>query len=363
MARGWMLWCMVGMGLWAARAAAEDAVLNIYNWSDYIAPTTLAQFEQETGIKVRYDVFDTNELLEAKLLAGSSGYDLVVPSADFVNRQIQAGVFQPLDKTRLSRLANLDPEIMRVLSGYDPDNRHVLPWLWGTTGLGINRALVESRIGNVPLDTWQLLLNADHAKALADCGIALLDSPAEVVPSVLIALGLPSDSEDEAIVSQAFDALSKVRPHIRYFHSSQYVNDLANGELCLVLGYSGDILQARARAAEAGNGQTIDYRIPKEGALVWFDTLGIPSDAPHPENAHRFLDFILKPEVMAEVSNAVAYANANVAATPLVDAAVREDPGVYPDAETRQRLKPNVTHSARYDRWVNRAWTRFKTGQ
>lgn len=344
-------------------AAAEDAVLNIYNWSDYIAPDTLRDFEAETGIKVRYDVFDTNEVLEAKLLAGNTGYDIVVPSADFVARQITAGVFQPMDRARLGNYQNLDAETLRILTAYDPDNRHVVPWLWGTTGLGINRGMVSARLGDARTDSWQLLLNPESIAKLADCGVALLDSPAEVVPSVLIALGLPHDSEDEAVVARAFAALEAIRPHIRYFHSSQYINDLANGEICLALGYSGDILQARDRAREAANGQDVQYLIPGEGALVWFDTMAIPKDAPHPENAHRFIDYVLRPEVMAAISNAVTYANANAAATELVDAAVRDDRGVYPDAATRARLQPNRPHSARYDRWVNRAWTRFKTGR
>jgi putrescine transport system substrate-binding protein len=344
-------------------ACEEEAVLHIYNWSDYIAPETLAAFEAETGIRVRYDVFDSNEVLEAKLLAGSSGYDIVVPSANFVARQIQAGIFQPLERLRLPGHQNLDPAVMEVLADYDPGNTYVVPWLWGTTGLGYNELAVMERLGAEEITSWKLLLDPANAQKLADCGIALLDAPAEVVPSVLLGLGLPPNSEDPDHIAQAFEALSAIRPYIRYFHSSQYINDLANGEICLALGYSGDILQARARAEDAGGKVQLRYRIPEEGALVWFDVMAIPRDAPHPGNAQRFMEFTLRPEVMADVSNFVRYANANQAATALVTEAVRNDPGVYPPDAQRQRLVPNLPHGPAHDRRINRAWTRLKSGR
>jgi len=368
-ARRWLaalarLLCLVALGPVTGTVTAEEApVLNVLNWSDYIAPGTVAAFEAETGIRVRYDVFDSNEVLEAKLLTGRSGYDIVVPSAHFVARQIEAGVFQPLDRARLPGLRHLDAEVMRTLAAYDPGNAHVVPWLWGTTGLGYDVTAVEARLGGAPAPSWQLLLDPANAARLADCGITLLDSPMEVIPSVLIALGLPPNSEDPAHIDRAFAALEAIRPHIRYFHSSQYINDLANGEICLALGYSGDIIQARARAEEAGQGQRLRYLIPEEGALVWFDVLAIPKDAPHPGNAHRFIEFILRPEVIAAVSNAVRYANANVAATPLVEDAVRMDPGIYPEAAVRARLVPNLPHGPKFERRINRAWSRLKSGR
>lgn len=359
-----LLCCLLPCGLIASSVtAAEEPALNVLNWSDYIAPGTVAAFEAETGIRVRYDVFDSNEVLEARLLTGRSGYDIVVPSAHFVARQIEAGVFQPLDRARLPGLRHLDAEVMRTLSAYDPGNAHVVPWLWGTVGLGFDAIAIEARLGGAPAASWQLLLDPANAAKLADCGIALLDSPMEVIPSVLIGLGLPPNSEDPAHIDRAFAALEAIRPHVRYFHSSQYINDLANGEICLALGYSGDIIQARARAEEASTGQVLRYLLPEEGALIWFDVLAIPRDAPHPGNAHRFIEFILRPEVIAEVSNAVRYANANVAATPLVDEAVRLDPGIYPEAAVRARLVPNLPHGPGFDRRINRAWSRLKAGR
>ncbi|HAZ60297.1 MAG TPA: spermidine/putrescine ABC transporter substrate-binding protein PotF [Gammaproteobacteria bacterium] len=361
-----LLGCLLAPALLVSASpvvAAEEPVLNILNWSDYIAPGTIAAFEAETGIRVRYDVFDANEVLEAKLLAGRSGYDIVVPSAHFVARQIVAGVFQPLDRARLPGLANLDPEVMRTLAAYDPGNAHVVPWLWGTTGLGYNVTAVEERLGGTPPASWQLLLDPANAARLADCGIALLDAPMEVIPSVLIGLGLPPNSEDPAHLDRAFAALEAIRPHIRYFHSGQYINDLANGEICLALGYSGDILMARARAEEAAAVQTLRYVIPEEGALVWFDVLAIPKDARQPGNAHRFIEFVLRPEVIAEVSNAVRYANANLKATALVDEAIRMDPGIYPDAALRARLVANLPHGPKFERRINRAWSRLKAGR
>ena len=344
-------------------AAAGEQVLNVYNWSDYMAPDTVANFEKETGIKVRYDVFDSNEVLEAKLLAGNTGYDIVVPSANFVSRQIKAGIFQPLDKSKLPNTKNLDPAVMQVLAGYDPDNQHVLPYLWGTTGIGYNLAKIKERMNDAPITSWDMLFKPEIVARFKDCGVSVLDTASEVVPIMLRYLSLPTGSQTEQDLVKAEAALMQVRPYIKYFHSSQYINDLANGELCLVMGWSGDIFQARDRAEEANNGNDIAYVIPTEGTLMWFDTMAIPTDAPHVENAYKFLDYIMRAEVAAAISNSVQYANGNAASTPLMDTKVATDPAVYPDQATRATLFPNVVNPPDYDRLVTRAWTRIKTNQ
>ncbi|MEQ8234585.1 MAG: polyamine ABC transporter substrate-binding protein [Gammaproteobacteria bacterium] len=342
---------------------AEEAVLNVYNWSDYIGPDTLAAFERETGIKVNYDVFDANEVLEAKLLAGNTGYDIVVPSANFVARQIAAGLFQPLDPLKLPNYGNLDADILRALRTHDPQNAYVVPYMWGTTGIGYNVAMVRERLGDIALDTWQLLFEPDLTARLADCGVTLVDAPSEVFPAVLAYLGLPPARHAAGDIGAAEGVLAEVRPHLRYFHSSQYINDLASGEICVAFGWNGDILIARDRAREAGNGQVIDYVVPREGAPMWFDVLAIPKDAPHPDNAHRFIDFLLRPEVIAAITNAVNYANANAQATPLVAPSIAADPAIYPDAAMRRRLFPAAPTTPEHDRLVTRAWTRIKSGR
>ena len=347
----------------APAAPTEEPILNVYNWSDYIAADTVANFEKETGIKVRYDVFDSNEVLEAKLLAGNTGYDVVVPSANFVARQIKAGIFRTLDKNKLPNVKNLDPEIMKILAGYDAENRHVLPYLWGTTGIGYNVAKIKERMNDAPRNSWDMVLKPEIVARFKDCGVSMLDTPSEVVPIMLRYLGLPPGSQTEPDLVRAEAALMQVRPHIKYFHSSQYLNDLANGELCLVLGWSGDIFQARDRAREANNGNDIAYVIPTEGTLMWFDTLAIPKDAQHVENAYKFLDYLMRAEVMAAISNQMRYANANLAATPKMDPKVANDAAIYPDAATRTTLFPNAVNPPDYDRLVTRAWTRIKTNQ
>ena len=347
----------------ATPVPAGEQVVNVYNWSDYIAEDTIANFEKETGIKVRYDVFDSNEVLEAKLLAGNTGYDVVVPSANFVARQIQAGIFQTLDRTKLPNYKNLDPEILKVLAGYDPDNQHVLPYLWGTTGIGYNVAKIKERMADSPIDSWDMLFKPDIVARFKDCGVSILDTPSEVVPIMLRYLGLPTGSQNEETLAKAEAALMQVRPNIKYFHSSQYLNDLANGELCLVMGWGGDVFQARDRAHDANNGNQIAYVIPKVGTLMWFDTMAIPKDAPHVDNAYQFIDYVMRAEVTAAITNQVHYANGNLAATPKVDANITTDPSVYPDAAVRATLFPNVVAPADYDRLLTRAWTRIKTHQ
>jgi putrescine transport system substrate-binding protein len=346
-----------------APAAAEEKVLNVYNWSDYIDPAVIEQFQQETGIEVRYDVFDSNEVLETKLLTGNSGYDVVVPSAYFLERQIQAGVFRKLDKSKLPNLSNLDPELMQRAAGHDPGNEHGVVYMWGTTGIGYDAARVARILPNAPVDSWSLLLDPAVISKFKDCGVSVLDDPTDMVATVLLWLGKDPNSQSEADLALAEEKLLAIRPYIRTIHSSQYIEDLANGEVCIAVGYSGDVLQARDRAAEAGKPVDIRYAIPKEGALMWFDTLAIPADAAHPDNAHAFINFLMKPEVAAANSDFVNYANANAAATPLVNEDLRNDAGIYPTPEVKARLQPNLTKSAEFTRLLNRAWTRFMTGK
>ena len=343
--------------------AEEEKVLNVYNWSDYIAEDTIANFEERTGIKVNYDVFDSNEVVEAKLLAGNTGYDVVVPTAAFLERQIKAGVFRKLDRTALTNYDNLDPDIMSRVALHDPGNAYAVPYMWGTTGFGYNEAMVAEALPDAPVDSWAMLFDPDVISKLASCGVTLLDAPTEVFSAALVYLGKDPNSEDLDDLKAAEELLAKIRPFIRYIHSSQQINDLANGEICVAMGWSGDMMIAADRAAEADNGVEISYTIPKEGTIVWFDMLAIPADAPHPQNAHLFINYLLEPEVIAAVSNYVFYANPNAAATDLVETEIIEDPGIYPPPEVKAKLFPDLAHSARFTRAQTRAWTRFKTGQ
>jgi putrescine transport system substrate-binding protein len=347
----------------AEAAAPEEKAVNVLNWSDYIAETTVADFQQKTGIQVTYDVFDSNEVLETKLLAGRSGYDVVVPTAPFLERQIKAGVFLPLDKSKLPNLKNMDPDIMERVAAHDPGNRYSLTYLWGTIGLGYNADLVKRALGTDTIDSWSILLEPQNAKKLAKCGIAILDAPTDVYGSVAIYKGLDPNSEKPEDLKVVEDALAKVRPYIRYFHSSSYINDLAAGEICLALGWSGDVLQARDRGAAAAKPVTVKYAIPKEGAINYFDMLAIPADAPHPDNAHAFLNYLMEPEVIARVTNKVRFANGNSASLPFVDTSIRDDPNIYPGPEVRARLHPDLVESQEFSRDLNRAWTRIRSGQ
>ncbi|MFD0389162.1 polyamine ABC transporter substrate-binding protein [Tistrella bauzanensis] len=323
-----------------AATAAEEKVLNVYNWSDYVAEDTISNFEQQSGIKVNYDVYDSQDVLESKLLAGRSGYDIVGPTlAPYAARQLAAGIYQKLDPSKIPNLANLDPKLMERVAKYDKDNAHLVPYMWGTTGIGYNVKMVKERLGeDGPLDSWRLLFDPEVVAKLADCGVSVMDSPDETFPAMLNYLGLDPDGHKVDEVDKVAEGYMKVRPFIRKFHNSQYINDLANGEVCVAMGYSGDVLQARDRAAEAENGHEIAYLIPAEGAQLWFDMLAIPVDAPHPENAHAFINYVLEPKVTAAISDYVAYANANAKATELVSEDVRNDPGIYPTAETMDRL-------------------------
>lgn len=344
--------------------ASLAAELHIYNWSDYIAEDTVAKFEAETGIKVSYDVYDSNEVLEAKLLAGRSGYDLVFPTArPFADRHIKAGIYAKLDKSKLTNLGNLDQGIVKSLSDIDPGNAHLVPYMWGTTGIGYNVDKVKAILGEVPLDTWKLVFDPETVKKLSACGVSLMDDATEVFVAARAFKGQDTAKFDKDAVQQAADTVTAVRPHIKYFHSSQYINDLANGDICVAHGYSGDMLQARDRAAEAKNGVNIAYAVPSEGAVVWTDVMAIPADAKNVAEVHKFIDYMLRPEVVAAASNFVAYANANAKADALVDPAIAKDPGIYPSAATREKLLVLKTPSDKEARDMNRVWTRVKTGK
>jgi putrescine transport system substrate-binding protein len=347
----------------ASAPAPEEKAVHVLNWSDYIGDTTVADFEQATGIKVTYDVFDSNEVLETKLLAGRSGYDVVVPTAPFLERQIKAGVFLKLDKSKLPNLRHMDPDIMQRVAAHDPGNDYSLTYLWGTIGLGYNPDMVKKALGTDTIDSWAALLEPANASKLAKCGIATLDAPTDVFGSVAIYKGIDPNSEKPEDLQVVEDTLMKIRPYIRYFHSSSYINDLAAGEICLALGWSGDVLQARDRGAAAAKPVRVRYAIPKEGAINYFDMLAIPADAPHPDNAHAFLNYLMEPEVIAKVTNKVRFANGNAASLQFVDEAIRNDPAIYPDAAVRARLHPDLVESQQFSRELNRAWTRIRSGQ
>ncbi|WP_221794141.1 polyamine ABC transporter substrate-binding protein [Oceanobacter mangrovi] len=347
----------------SAAAMAESKELNIYNWSDYIDPQDVVKFEEATGIKVNYDVYDSNEVLESKIMAGNTGYDLVVPTGSFLERQIQAGIYAEIDKSKLKNYGNLDKELLAKVARHDPNNAHSVPYAWGTIGLGYNIAQLKERLGDMPVDSYDLLFDPKMAAKLKDCGVAVLDSPAEMMAIALNYLGLDPNSEDKKDLDKAEALLKATRDNIRYFHSSQYIGDLANGEICLAVGYNGDIMQSVSRADEAGQGVEVAYAIPKEGTLVWFDSMAIPADAPHKDAAYKFIDFVLSPEVAAGISNYVYYAVPNKAAEPLIIDEVINDPGIYPTEAVKAKLFPQQAHTAKFDRLLNRAWSNVKTGR
>lgn len=347
----------------AGPASNEEKVVNVYNWSDYTDPKRLEAFTKETGIKVNYDVFDSNEVLQTKLLAGNTGYDVVVPSASFLELQIKAGVFQKLDKAKLPNWKNLDPDILKRVGLHDPGNQYAVNHMWGTDALGYNVDKIKAIDPNAPLDSWNMLFDPKEAAKFKDCGISVLDAPDEVIGVTLAYLGKDPNSEKAEDLKAAEDLLMKIRPYIRMIHSSQYIDALANGEICLSLGWSGDILQSKSRAEEAKQGVKIGLSVPKEGTIIWFDMYAIPADAPHPDNAHAFINYMMRPEVAAANSNFVHYANGNAASVPLIDPAVHNDPGVYPPKETMDKLFPNLARTAEFTRQMNRTWTRFTTGK
>jgi putrescine transport system substrate-binding protein len=346
-----------------APEAGGDKVVNVYNWSDYIDPTVLADFTKKTGIKVNYDVFDSNQVLETKMLTGHTNYDVVVPSAPFLQRQITAGVFQKLDKSQLPNLKNLDPDMMKRIAVYDPDNEHSVPYMWVTSGPGYNVAKIKERMPDAPVDSLRMIFDPAVVAKFKDCGVSVLDEPTEVISIVLVYLGKDPRSNSQEDLQAAEKVLLSIRPFLRYIHSSRYIDDLANGETCLALGWSGDIKQARDRAHEAGKGIEIDYRIPKDGTVMNFDMLAVPADAPHPQNALAFINFLLEPEVAAKNSNLVKYANVNTASTSLLADAVKGDPNIYPPPDLLAKLVPEPPRPQDYNRLLTRTWTRFKTGK
>jgi putrescine transport system substrate-binding protein len=344
-------------------APATGKVLNLYIWSDYLAPNTLSDFEKQTGIKVHVAYFDTNETLETKLLAGSSGYDIVVPTASYFERQIKAGVYLTLDKSKLPNLKNMDPQLMARVAMHDPGNDHGVIYTWGTNGIGYNEKMVKALMPDAPLDSWRLVFDPAVASKIAKCGISVLDSPAEMMRAVLNYLGRDPNSQKPEDLTVAESTLLKIRPYIRNINSSEYIEALANGDLCVAVGYNGDVLQARDRARDANKGIDIKYMVPKEGSILWFDMLAIPKDAPDPDSAYAYMNYIMTPQVIADISDFKRYANANAAAQPLVLASVRDDPAIYPPPELRQKLAVQLADSADQTRAITRVWQKFKTGQ
>jgi putrescine transport system substrate-binding protein len=354
----------LGLALLAPAAApGQGRSVNVYNWSDYIDPTVIEDFTKATGIAVRYDTFDANETLETKLLAGKSGYDVVVPTGYFLQRQITAGVFQKLDKSKLPNLGNVWPEIAQKLAFYDPGNQYAVNYMWGTTGIGYNVKKMHAILGPAAtIDSWDVVFKPELIAKFKDCGVNMLDSVDDIVPAALHYLALDPNSTQEKDLDKAAALIAKIRPVVRKFHSSEYLNALASGEICFVVGWSGDIKQAQKRAAEAKSGVEIGYAIPKEGAQMFFDNLAIPKDAQHVSEAHAFIDYLLRPEVAAKNTNLVQYANGNLASQKFIDKAVLEDRTVYPDAATMAKLYTISAHDQKTQRVLNRLWTRIKTG-
>jgi putrescine transport system substrate-binding protein len=347
-----------------AATETKERIVNVYNWTDYVGPTIIQDFTKETGIKVRYDTFDSNDTLETKLLAGKSGYDVVVPTAYFLERQIKAGVFQKLDKSKLPNLANLWPEVTQRLSKYDQDNQYAVNYMWGTVGIGYNVKKMREALGpEGKIDSWDIVFKPESLAKFKPCGVHMLDSSDDILPAALSYLGLDPNSTKEADLQKAADLMTKIRPSVRKFHSSEYLNALASGEICLVVGFSGDIKQAQKRAAEAKNGVDIAYAIPKEGAQLWFDNLAIPKDARNAAEAHEFINYLQRPEVAAKNSNFISYANGNLASQKFIDKAVLDDKTIYPDEATMGKLYTINAHDPKTERVMNRLWTRIKTGK
>lgn len=349
--------------LMVGTSAASAGEVRIYNWSDYIDESLIEKFEAETGDKLIYDVFDTNELLETKLLAGSSGYDVVVPSASFMERQIKIGVFQKLDYTQLPNGKNLWDLIKDRTAKYDPDNAYSINYMWGTTGIGVNIGKVKEALGDdAPLDSLALIFDPKNMEKLSACGVHLLDAPAEMIPAALQYIGEDPDSKDPEVIKKTEPVFEAIRPYVTKFHSSEYINALANGDICVAFGYSGDILQARDRAAEAENGVEIAYNAAKEGAVMWFDQMAIPADAPNPEGAHKFLNFMMDAHNMADASNYVYYANGNLASQEFLEADITDDAGIYPTEATLKNLFTTTAYGSKEQRTVTRLWTKIKSG-
>jgi putrescine transport system substrate-binding protein len=347
----------------ASSPTDDEKVLNIYNWADYIDPTIIPAFEQEYGVKVNYDVFDSNDVLETKLLTGNTGYDIVVPTAPFMQRQIQAGIYRKLDKTLLPNLRNVDPSLSRSVEVNDPGNQYGVIYFWGTAGVGYNQDKISAAMPTAPVDSYAMIYDPSVIRHFKDCGVSILDAPDEVIETVLVYLGKDPNSESLADLKAAEGVLLSIRPYVRYVNSLSYIEGLANGDICIALLWNGDIGQVRARAREAGRKDRFGYILAREGTMMYFDMLAIPRDAAHPKNAHLFINYLLRADVAARNSSTVHYASSDAAAYKLVDPEVYNDPTVYLSDEQKSHLFPMAAHSLSYMRELNRTWTRFKTGR
>lgn len=342
---------------------ADKGVVNLYIWADDLAPDTIASFEKLTGVKVQVSYFDSPETLESRMLTGNSGFDVVVPTAAFIQRHISSGAYLSLDKQKLPNLANLDPVLMSRVAVKDPGNSHGIVYTWGTFGIGYNEKLVAKALPNIPLTSWRLIFDPALASKLARCGINIVDDPIGVVREVLIFLRRNPNTPSSQDFTDVEQVLAKIRPFIRNIDTSSDIQAMANGDICIALAYNGNVVQARKRAKEARNGIKIDYLIPEEGTLLWFDLLAIPRDAPHVSNAYLFIDYLMEPQVIANITNSIGYANANLAATPLLDASIAADAAIYPTPDEQKRLLVQMEYSPEQLRIVTRIWQRFKTGQ
>jgi len=362
--QAWVILLLAGIVLAGASvaAAAREPVLNIYNWSDYIDPALVKEFEREFGIKVNYDIYDSSEIVDTKLLTGRSGYDVVIHSTSFSQRLIPIGVYERVDYARLKNWHHIDPDLLARIREQFGDDLAGVPYMWGTTGFAYNREMVLERMPDAPLDSAAMLFDPAIVSRFADCGVSLLDDPTSVIPIAMLYLGHPANSVEPQHLEEVEQLLKGVRPYIKYFSSTKMMLDLPSREVCIAMAWSGDYAVASSRAAEAGVEIDLGYTVPREGAIDWYDNMYIPADAPHPENAYLFLDFMLRPEVIARASNYIGYANANRSATALVDPAITADPAIYPDAVTMERLEPSVILSPKLERRRSRAWTKIKTG-
>ncbi len=343
---------------------AQERVVNVYNWSDYIDQSIIADFTKETGIKVVYDVYDSNEILETKLLAGGSGYDVVVPTATpFLVRQIAAGVYQKLDKSKLPNLANMWNVVQERVAAFDPGNEYSVNYMWGTTGIGYNTKKIKEALGVDTIDSWDTVFKPENLAKLKDCGVMMLDSPTDILPTALNYLKIDPSSNKAEDLAKAEELMLSIRPSVRKFHSSEYINALANGDICLAVGFSGDLFQARNRAQEAKAGVEIAYTIPKEGAEMWFDQMAIPADAKHPAEALEFINYMMKPEVIAKSSDYVFYANGNKASQPLINKEITGDPTIYPTEDVMKKLFTVKPYDPKTQRVITRIWTKVITGQ
>jgi len=348
---------------WLPPDARAEGELNIYNWADYIGENTIANFEKEYNVKVRYDTYDGDETLEAKLVIGNTGYDIVFPSAAFFARQIKSGIYMKLDRSKLTNWSNLDQWVLQQEATHDPGNAHAVPYMWGTNGFTYNVDMIKERMPDAPVDSLRMIFDPEVVSKFEDCGVSFLDSPTDVIPLALAYMGKDPTSQNPDDIVAATEMLMKVRPYIKAFDSQQYLNALPNGDRCIAMTWSGDYAVAAARAEEAGLKINLAYTVPKEGSNIWFDAMLIPKDAPNPENAHLFLNYMLRPEVIAECTNYTYYANSNKASLPLILPEIVDDPAIYPDEETKKRMFPSVVRDEAVQRVITREWTRLKTGQ